>query len=170
MKRAGRRQDGLSTGKVAFLRACGPPLNWGVGGPPLALYITLPGGGSRAGCGGMPVRQGARARTRIVWHRNRGKAGVNLVNYYMSLSYEVDVVHEESGDAPPYVAFIRELPGCMAQGRTPAEALEELQQAKYLFIEAMLDHGVPIPSHPRSNDRYDALNPLSMYHMIGREM
>jgi len=73
---------------------------------------------------------------------------VNLVNCYMATSYGVDVIHEESGDAPPYVAFIRELPGCMAQGRTPAEALEELHEARCLFIEAMLDHGVPIPAPP----------------------
>jgi len=71
---------------------------------------------------------------------------MNLVNYYMALPYGVNVIHEESGDAPPYVAFIRELPGCMAQGRTPAEALQELHEAKYLFIEAMIDHGVPIPA------------------------
>lgn len=71
---------------------------------------------------------------------------MNLVNYYMAMPYGVNVIHEESGDAPPYVAFIRELPGCMAQGRTPDEALQELHEAKYLFLEAMLAHGVPIPA------------------------
>ncbi len=66
-------------------------------------------------------------------------------NYYMTLPYTIDVVYEESGKAPPYVARILELPGCMAQGRSHNEAVRELREAQALFVEAMLESRVPIP-------------------------
>lgn len=43
-----------------------------------------------------------------------------------------------------------ELEGCIAQGRTEAEARSELRGAQRLFIETMLDNGVPVPE-PRSS-------------------
>lgn len=67
------------------------------------------------------------------------------LNYYMTLPYTIDVVYEESGEAPPYVARILELPGCIAQGRSHNEAVRELREAQALFVEAMLESHVPIP-------------------------
>lgn len=49
-----------------------------------------------------------------------------------------------------HVARIAELEGCIAQGRTEAEARSELRDAQRLFIETMLDNGVPVPE-PRSS-------------------
>ena len=61
------------------------------------------------------------------------------LNYYMTIPYTIDVVYEKSGKAPPYVARILELPGCMAQGRNHNDAVRELREAQTLFIEAMLE-------------------------------
>ncbi len=67
------------------------------------------------------------------------------INYYMTIPYTIDVVYDKSGKAPPYVARILELPGCMAQGRNHNDAVRELREAQPLFIEAMLENHVPIP-------------------------
>ncbi len=67
------------------------------------------------------------------------------LNYYRTLSYMIDVVYEKSEKAPPYVARILELPGCIAQGRSHNEAVRELREAQALFVEAMLEGHVPIP-------------------------
>ena len=70
---------------------------------------------------------------------------LKTLNYYMTLPYTIDVVYAKSGKAPPYVARILELPGCMAQGRNHNEAVRELREAQALFIETMLESHLPIP-------------------------
>lgn len=72
-------------------------------------------------------------------------AEVKDLNYYMTLPYTTRVVRYDSGDAPPYMAHVQELPGCDAQGASEAEALEELEDAMRLFIETMIADGVKIP-------------------------
>ena len=44
-----------------------------------------------------------------------------------------------------YVSNIPELPGCMAHGKTQAEALEEIQTAMELWVEAAQEVGTYIP-------------------------
>jgi predicted RNase H-like HicB family nuclease len=49
---------------------------------------------------------------------------------------------EEDGG---YIADIPDLEACSAFGRTPAEALEQVQKAKDLWLEAARAAGKPIP-------------------------
>lgn len=49
---------------------------------------------------------------------------------------------EGDGD---YIAEIEELKGCSAFGKTPEEALSEVETAKRLWIETAKKHGKPIP-------------------------
>jgi predicted RNase H-like HicB family nuclease len=49
---------------------------------------------------------------------------------------------EESGT---YTAEIAEFPGCVSQGQTPQEALENLETAARGWIEAVLDLGQEVP-------------------------
>lgn len=49
---------------------------------------------------------------------------------------------EEDGS---WVADIPDLEYCSAFGRTPAEALEEVLQAKEAWLESARQHGDPIP-------------------------
>ena len=68
------------------------------------------------------------------------------LTYYLSLPYTTQVVYySDSGDAPPYMAQVPELPGCEAQGATEEEALAELREVKRLFIETMIEDGVEVP-------------------------
>ena len=45
-----------------------------------------------------------------------------------------------------FVATHPELPGCMSQGRTRAEAVENLREARELYIQSLLDDGLPLPT------------------------
>ncbi len=48
--------------------------------------------------------------------------------------------------AEGYVASVAELPGCLTDGDTPVEALENLQEAMAAWFESHLLHGDPIPA------------------------
>jgi predicted RNase H-like HicB family nuclease len=71
------------------------------------------------------------------------------VEQYIDLPYAVEVVPESTTDGMLcYRASHPELPGCMAHGDTPDEALENLEDARRLYIETLLVKGlqVPLPS------------------------
>ena len=44
-----------------------------------------------------------------------------------------------------YAAYVPDLPGCVATGRTREEALVEIRQAIGLHIESLREHGEPVP-------------------------
>lgn len=62
--------------------------------------------------------------------------------YYLELPYTVILRRDEEGD---YVARVDELPGCSAHGKTQNEALENLQEAKELWIQDCIESGHPVP-------------------------
>ena len=71
---------------------------------------------------------------------------VKDVDYYMSLSYPIQLVYDqEEGD---WEAQILDLPGCMSDGADPNEAVENMKDAQYSWIEVCLERGneVPLPS------------------------
>ena len=65
------------------------------------------------------------------------------IDEYLALPYtdwvRIDV--DEGG----YYAGVVELPGCLADGETRAEALERLQDAKRSWLTSAIDHGDPVP-------------------------
>jgi antitoxin HicB len=62
---------------------------------------------------------------------------------YLKAPYKrVLIPDEESGT---YTAEIAEFPGCVSQGQTPQEALENLETAVRGWIEAVLDLGQEVP-------------------------
>ena len=44
-----------------------------------------------------------------------------------------------------YAAYVPDLPGCVATGRTREEALAEIREAIALHIESLREHGEPVP-------------------------
>jgi predicted RNase H-like HicB family nuclease len=44
-----------------------------------------------------------------------------------------------------FIADVPELPGCMAHGDTPQEALAQAQEAMSLWIETAIEFGDPVP-------------------------
>jgi predicted RNase H-like HicB family nuclease len=57
--------------------------------------------------------------------------------------YHINIFHSEEDGG--YVADIRDLDSCSAFGRTPEEALAELEIAKKAWLEAARETGKPVP-------------------------
>jgi predicted RNase H-like HicB family nuclease len=66
-----------------------------------------------------------------------------------SRSYAVEITHDEDG----FYARIPDLPGCESYGRSLEEAYESIEEAKSLWIEAVLESGGVVPS-PRGEEDY----------------
>jgi len=61
----------------------------------------------------------------------------------MNHKYEIIIYWSDEDDA--FVAEVPELPGCMADGRTPQEALANAEQVIAEWIETARELGRPIP-------------------------
>lgn len=64
------------------------------------------------------------------------------------MEYTIKIFPDPDGEGD-YIAEIVELKGCSAFGKTPEEALQEIEIAKKLWIETAKKHGKPIPK-PKS--------------------
>jgi antitoxin HicB len=56
--------------------------------------------------------------------------------------YRVLIEQDEDGI---YVAEVPALPGCISQGKTRSEALENIKEAIAGYLESLQTHGDPIP-------------------------
>jgi predicted RNase H-like HicB family nuclease len=56
------------------------------------------------------------------------------------------------GEDGYYVAECLSLPGCISQGKTKEEVIENIREAIQLYIEALEEDGLPVPE-----DRFDTL-------------
>lgn len=57
--------------------------------------------------------------------------------------YHINIFYSEEDGG--YIADIPDLAACSAFGRTPAEALAEVEQAKQTWLEAARAEGKPVP-------------------------
>lgn len=72
------------------------------------------------------------------------------LEHYLSRKYPVTIhIAPEGG----YVAEIEDLPGCLAQGETLAEAYELIEEARRMWLEVAYEEGQDIPE-PRSEQEY----------------
>ena len=51
-----------------------------------------------------------------------------------------------SGEDDYFVAECPSLPGCISQGKTRAEAIENIREAIQLYIEVLEERGQPVPT------------------------
>jgi len=65
-----------------------------------------------------------------------------------AMKYRVLIEQDEDG---VYVAEVPSLPGCISQGQSRTEALENITEAVAAYIESLEAHGEPIPP-PISED------------------
>lgn len=56
--------------------------------------------------------------------------------------YRVVIESDEDGI---YVAEVPALPGCISQGQTRAEAVENIKEAIAAYLESLDAHGEPVP-------------------------
>jgi predicted RNase H-like HicB family nuclease len=64
------------------------------------------------------------------------------VESYMAIPYQIILTPEYGA----WTATLPDLPGCMAVGETPQEALDLLQDAKRSWVSASIEKGLPIPA------------------------
>nr|MDO8082149.1 type II toxin-antitoxin system HicB family antitoxin [Candidatus Freyarchaeota archaeon] len=58
------------------------------------------------------------------------------------MKFRVVIEIDEEG---VYIAQVPSLPGCISQGKTRAEALENIKDAIKGYIESLRKHGEPVP-------------------------
>ena len=49
-----------------------------------------------------------------------------------------------------WIADVPSLPGCHSDGPIPEEALKNVQEAIQVYIEALIEDGLPVPEDPRT--------------------
>jgi len=59
--------------------------------------------------------------------------------------YKYETIIYWSEDDQSFIADVPELPGCMAHGASPDEALANAQEAMQLWIDTAREFGDPIP-------------------------
>lgn len=73
---------------------------------------------------------------------------------YLDLPYEVSLTRDQSDDGTAgWVAAVEELPGCLAQGQTPEEAVQHVRDAMAGWLSVAIQDGVEIPP-PRSQSAH----------------
>jgi len=58
------------------------------------------------------------------------------------MRYRVLIEQDEDG---AYVAEVPALPGCISEGRTRSEAIENVREAIAAYVESLKAHGEPVP-------------------------
>lgn len=66
------------------------------------------------------------------------------------MRYTVVLERDQDGG---YVASVPALPGCVSQGDTRPEALQNIQEAITLYVEDCRDAGDPVPTEAGLNTR-----------------
>ncbi|MCL2050682.1 MAG: type II toxin-antitoxin system HicB family antitoxin [Lachnospiraceae bacterium] len=65
--------------------------------------------------------------------------------------YSIVLQYDEADDI--YVAIVPELKGCMAHGKTQADAVREINIAMELMVESMLEDGEELPRPLTQNSK-----------------
>ena len=58
------------------------------------------------------------------------------------MRYRVLIEQDEDG---VYVAEVPALPGCISQGQSRSEAIDNIKEAIAGYLESLRDHGDPVP-------------------------
>ena len=68
-----------------------------------------------------------------------------LLEHYLNLNYRITLYPDVEGG---FVAAIQALPGCLTQGETLEETIENIHEARELSIEVTYEAGgtIPLPS------------------------
>ena len=74
-----------------------------------------------------------------------GKDKMGNRDKYVRGAYAVQLTEDWAGNTRCYVARNPALPGCMAQGETPLEAVKNLADAREMYIDSLLEDGQPVP-------------------------
>jgi antitoxin HicB len=88
------------------------------------------------------------------------------LDYYLSLNYRKLVYQDEDGD---YIVEVSDLPGCVSDGPTPAEAFENLRGAMSSWITSRIAAGLDVPE-PKTVEDYSGRVLLRMPQFLHRRL
>ncbi len=76
----------------------------------------------------------------------QGIAERQSLDYYLNLNYPI-TLYPDAEDGG-YVAEIKDLPGCLTQGETLVETIDNIAEARELWIKTVYESGgeIPLPS------------------------
>jgi antitoxin HicB len=93
--------------------------------------------------------------------------GRKPLEYYLSLKYPVDIEEAPEGG---YFIQIKDLPGCYSQGETIEEALENIEEARKLWMESMYEDGnvIPLPgsAEKQFSGKFNVRVPKSLHRKL----
>jgi antitoxin HicB len=89
---------------------------------------------------------------------NEKKPQDKPLSFYLNRHYPTTFYPDDDGG---FTVIIPDLPGCMTQGDTAAEAFEMIAEAKELWIESAYEYGDPIPM-PSTEMEYSGKTMLRM--------
>ncbi len=81
----------------------------------------------------------------------------------MTEQYTIICAPLPEGEGGGYLASVPELPGCRSDGETPAEAIENAQEAILSWIEAAEEVGRPVPAPGTSTGKWVQRVPKSLH-------
>lgn len=87
------------------------------------------------------------------------------LEYYLGLSYPISLYPEECG----YTAEIPDLQGCLTQGESLEEAIENIAEARQLWLETAYEFGDNIPL-PSTENKYSGKYPLRISPELHRKL
>ena len=94
------------------------------------------------------MRQSTLLSSSLIWsdlERQIPAMTTSRTAYYTDLEYPIELFRRDDEGDHYWVAEIPDLPGCVADGETPDEAVASIQEAKRLWIEARLENGHQVP-------------------------
>ncbi len=87
------------------------------------------------------------------------------LKYYLNLDYTIRLKENSDGS---YFAEIEELPGCITEGDTKEEALENLEDAKRAWLRVSLERKITIsePSLDEFSGKFNVRVPKFLHRML----
>jgi len=91
---------------------------------------------------------------------------MSKLDHYLALNYHKRLYQDDEGD---WIVEIDDLPGCIADGKTPDEAIASSREAMRSWMESRLSSGLDIPE-PHIADDYSGRILLRMPKYIHRRL
>ena len=91
---------------------------------------------------------------------------MSKLNHYLALKYHTRLYQDDERD---WIVEIDDLPGCVADGKTPDEAVENSREAMQAWMESRISSGLDIPE-PSIADDYSGRILLRMPKYIHRRL
>ena len=93
----------------------------------------------------------------------------NIIDGYLSLPYYIEIVRETDPDASGWVAWVRELPGCITQADSFEELEEMIMDAMHGWFELAIQDGIPIPA-PQPEEQYSGKFVVRLPRQLHRQL